>query len=345
MPTKKTELLSAEETARILGVRKDRLYNICKFFDNDNDDEWELVLGQHFEWLSKGDQTRRFYEEGAMAIAKYLQEEVKSKPFFGFVDAVREKITHRRKRTRQLLVRRRIISEMKDLDGIVLRNDLVFMERRRVIRVLDTNGKGLNSAAKREQNNSGLDGRQPMQVGKHFEDIDGIQHWSQIGIVQIAKNMSENLSRKSRRAWTDAVAEVVEDAIADQRKYLDSFEARLQKAMKKAKSQANGSCQVSRMRKTPAKPFDLHAHHLFDKATRRDLACFPENLLVMHEDIHDGFHAWHGSESCEPKDFIEYLTTVESWRFDTPSKNKHLHLLINRLESLQQDFKSKELVA
>lgn len=95
-----------------------------------------------------------------------------SRPFSGvYRGLVREKITHRRKRTRQLLVRRRIISEMKDLDGIVIQNDLVFMERRRVIRLLDTNGKGLNAAAKREQDNAGLTGRQPMQVGRHFEEI------------------------------------------------------------------------------------------------------------------------------------------------------------------------------
>lgn len=345
MARSKRELLSDKETARILSISLKRLYKYCDKFDEFDDDEWDLVEGQHFEWVNKTLRSRRFYEEGAMALAKYLQEEVASTPFIGLFDAVAEKFTHRRKKTRQLLVRRRVISEMKDLEGVVVRNNLVYLERRRVIRVLATNGKGLNAAFRREQDNDGLEGREPMRQGHHFDEIEGRQHWSQIGIVQIAKNMSENLSKKSRRAWTDAVAEVIEDAISDQKKYLDSFDLRVQKAMAKVKASAGSKCQVTLARRTAANPFDLHAHHLFDKSTRRDLADFTDNLLVIHEELHDGFHNWHGSAPCQPKDFIEYITTVESWRFDTKRRKENLHLLINNLESLQRDFENRQRLA
>lgn len=341
MNSRKYDLLSDDETAQILGIAKARLYNICAFFDEHKDDQWDLIEGEHFEWLSKNIGTRRFYEEGAMAVAKFLEETDTSGFFASFIDAVIERFTHRRKRTRQMLVRRRVIQEFQDLSGVVVKGNLVFLERPRVIRILGTNGKGLNSASKREQENCGLKGREPMEIGEHFDTIDDIQHWSQRGLARIAQNMSENLGDKARKAWTEAVHEIIEDAVNQQKKYLDSFDARVKKAMDQAKAAANRKCQVSLVRQTPADPFDMHAHHLFDKATRPDLAAFHDNLLVMHKDIHCGFHNWHGSASCEPKDFVEYITTVESWRFETKSMSEHMHKLINRLEKLQRDFENR----
>jgi hypothetical protein len=335
----KYELLAAEETAQILGITLKRLYKICDFFDHNSDDEWDLLEGEHFEWLKKG-LTRRFYESGAMIIAKYIQEQDTANPLSGLIDTVIERFTHRRQRARQMLVRRRVVLETQDSSGILVKNDLVFIERPRIIRILDTNGKGLNAAAKREQDNSDLHGRESMEKGVHFDEIDNTQYWSQRGIVRIAQNMSENLGKKSRRAWTDAVIEVVEDAIEQQKKYLDSFDSRVQKAMNHIKSQANKKCQVSKVSQTPTNLFELDVHHLFDRATRPDLADCHENLLVLHEDIHDGFHKWHGSSSCEPKHFVEYLTTVESWRFDKTNMTMHLQKIINRLEKLQKDFEN-----
>ncbi|MBD3886565.1 hypothetical protein IFO70_33365 [Phormidium tenue FACHB-886] len=340
MKTSKYELMSAEETAKILGITLNRLYRICDVFDQRDDDQWNLAEGEHFDWLSKNQKTRRFYEEGAMAIAKYIQESANANPVSGFLDGVLEKITNRRKHTRQLLVRRRVILELQDLEGVVIKNNLVFIERPRIIRILATNGKGLNAAARRENNNGDLQGRETMQIGVHFDTLNNAEYWSQRGLARIAQNMSENLSQKSRRAWTEAVAEVVEDAIEQQQKYLESFDARVKRAMDRVKSDAKQKCQVTKVRQAPASPFDMHVHHLFDRSTRPDLAAFRGNLIAIHEDLHREFHQWHGHSSCEPKHFIEYLTTVEAWRFESASMTSHLHSLINRLENLQHDFES-----
>ncbi|MBD2156013.1 hypothetical protein [Leptolyngbya sp. FACHB-16] len=333
--------MSAEETADILRINLRRLYRVCDSFDARNDDEWDLVEGEHFEWLSKNQGTRQFYEEGAMAIAKYLQETAKSNMFTGLLDQVIESLTNRRKHTRQMLVRRRVISEVKDLKGVMIRGDLVFLDRPKVIRILDTNGKGLNAAAKRERDNISLDGREPMEEGVHFAIVDEVEYWSQRGLVRLAQNMTEKLAQKSRKAWTEAVAEVYENAIEQQRKYLDSFDAKVQKAMKEVKELAKKTCQVSLAKQRADDPFDMHVHHLFDKSTRPDLAAVHENLLVMHEKLHDGFHSWHGSGSCEPQHFIEYLTTRESWRFKNKRMTAHLHELINKLERVQSTYESR----
>lgn len=341
MGNKKYDLLSAEETAKILDINLKRLYTICAAFDARNDDEWDLIEGEHFEWLNQNLGTRNFYEEGAMAIAKYLQETATASTFSKLIDSVVERLTHRRKRIRQMLVRRRIVLELQDLGGVITKGELVFIDRRRTIRILDTNGKGLNAARNREQNNKSLSGRAPMAIGEHFDVIDGVEYWSQRGIVRIAQNMSDNLHQKSRKAWTEAVYEVCEDAIEQQKKYLESFDVRVQKAMDHVKVTANRKCQVTLERQKPHATFDMHVHHLFDRSTRPDLAAHYDNLLAMHEGMHRGFHKWHGSGSCEPKHFIEYLTTVESWRFEKPRMASHLQQLMNRLEKLQSNFEKR----
>ena len=335
---KKDLLIPDDETAKILKISLEKLYEICDFFDKDPDDEWELNEGEHFEWLRKDVRKRRFYEMGAIAIAKYLQEKAHKNVFLGILEDVREALTNRRKKVRQQLVKRRIINEFPTLSDVTVRGELVFLHRKQAINILATNGKGFNYAIRREQENVGLSGREPMEIGVHFDEIDRETQWSQRGIARIAQNMSENLQNKSRRAWTDAVYEIIQDAINEQRLYLESYDARVAKAMRKAKEAAQSTCRVTLKRRTAANPFDLHVHHLFDKSTRPDIADEPNNLLVMHEDIHCGFHNYHGSDSCEPSDFIDYITTVEIEKFKTSNQKRHLTVLINRLERIQKTY-------
>lgn len=336
-------LLSDQETASILRINIKKLYKICDFFDKDVDDEWDLVEGEHFEWVRKDVKKRQFYEAGAVALAKHLQE-VETQGFFAsLVDEVLEAFTHRRKRIRRHLVRRQVSIEFSSLDDASLTPELVFLERPKIIRILRTNGKGVNASIKRIQNNNSLEGQEQLQPGKHFNLIGNNQYWSQIGIVSLAQDMSQNhgrRSRASRKAWTDTVFEEIEDAIKEQRKYLESSESRIKKAMEKAKKIADNTCQVSLQRRTAAQPFDLHVHHLFDRSSRPDLADVLDNLLVMHSEIHQGFHRWHGIESCEPKDLIEYLFHAEGSKFETKRSTRNLDALVIKLERIQSFFEN-----
>lgn len=196
---------------------------------------------------------------------------------------------------------------------------------------------------RRIQGNDSLEGQEPLEPNEDLKSIEDTQYWSQRGIVKVARDMSQNhgkRSRASRKAWTDTVYEEVKDAIRDQRKYLESSEARIKKAIGTVKKIAGDTCQVSCQKRTASKPFDLHAHHLFDRETRPDLADVLDNLLVMHADIHRGFHRWHGSGSCEPKDFIEYLFYAEGEKFESNSNTRHLDALVNKLEKLQVFFEN-----
>lgn len=338
---RKLILLSDTETAKILGITQNKLYRICNFFDAHEDDAWDLNEGEHFEWVMKNVKKRRFYEAGAVAIAKYLQETETSGLISGLIDKVIEKFTHRRQKIRKHLVRRKVAIEFASLNEASIEKDLVFLARPKVIRILETNGKGLNASIRRIQNNNSLDGRAQLEPGEHLNYVDSVEHWSQRGIARIAEDMSANHGKKykkARKAWTDTVFEEIEDAIAEQRKYLESFDSRVKKVMEAAKLVAQGKCQVSLVRQSPVQPFDLHAHHLFDRSSRPDLADVMDNLLVMHEDIHHGFHMWHGHTDCEPKDFIEYLLKAEDGRFDSQKKTSHFRDLVQKLEKIQQMF-------
>ena len=94
------DLLTDKETAKILGVKINQLYDTVDYFDRYDDDPWELIEGEHFEFVqSSGDyQERRFTEEGVEAIAKYLEGETE-----GILSQVLELLTHRKRKRKECL--------------------------------------------------------------------------------------------------------------------------------------------------------------------------------------------------------------------------------------------------
>ena len=49
------ELLTDKETAKILHITTTSLYRTVDFFDSRDDDEWDLIEGDHFEFVKGGD--------------------------------------------------------------------------------------------------------------------------------------------------------------------------------------------------------------------------------------------------------------------------------------------------
>ena len=128
------DLLTDKETAKILGIRISQLYNTVDYFDRYDDDPWELLEGEHFEFVqSSGEyQERRFTEEGVEAIAKYLEGETE-----GLLSQVIELLTHRKRNRKRMLVSRRITQELLETNGIVkVSGDYVFVNRKTSIKIL-----------------------------------------------------------------------------------------------------------------------------------------------------------------------------------------------------------------
>ena len=333
----------------MLGISVTKLYQICDFFDADSEDAWDLVEGEFFDYEPGQARKRRFYEEGVMAIAKYLEETEGG----GFLARLREFFTHHRARVTRALVQRRIIQVTQDRSTLVIRGDLIFLQQRSVVRVLGTNGKGMAGTLRRiEEESAGLDGAEGLEIDVHFadfEDVDG-RHWSQRGIARLARTMHDKgRITKARKAWVKAVADVAEDCFEVQRKMLASHEARVRAAADRARSKAK-ACAVTQQkpRAADSSPIELEVHHLFDAATRPDLAALDDNLLVISSALHRNFHKWMGSRPCEPKDFVDYLLRNELAHFEgSPStrarQEQRRQKLIHRLELLQASYEGNRL--
>lgn len=347
------DAFSFRETAKILGVTPARLNRIVAFFDKHEDDEWELVEGESFDYEPGQAKTRRFYEEGVMAIAKYLEE----KEGGSIIAKIHEFFTHHRARVTRTLVRRRIIQATQDRSSIVIQGDLVFLQQREVVRVLGTNAKGMVGTIRRiHEESAGLEGAEALEKGVHFDDFPDKpqRHWSQRGIARLAKTMHEKgRITKARKAWVKAVADVAEDCFETQRKLLESHEARVKAAMDRVRSRAlrGSGCAVSG--KNPARSaqndIQIEVHHLFDSSSRPDIAALEDNLLPLYRGIHQNFHKWAGGKTCEPKDFIDYVLRNEMACFEGPPSQRkrneiRLQKLINRLELLQARFEGNRLL-
>jgi hypothetical protein len=349
------DAFSFQETARILGITAKKLNSICDFFDANPNDEWELIEGEFFEYEPGQARSRRFYEEGVMALAKYLEE----KEGGSILAKIHEFFTHHRARVTRTLVKRRIIQITQDRSAIQIRGDLVFLEQRSVVRVLGTNGKGMAGTISRiQEESSGLEGAEGLEIGVHFDSFEGKdkRHWSQRGIVRLAKTMRDKgRISKARKAWVKAVADVAEECFEVQLKLLESHEARVKAAKEKVRQRAlrkDGSgCAISGYKPSPSdqNPVELEVHHLFDASSRPDLAAYEENLIAITSSIHRNFHKWMGSRPCEPKDFVDYLLGNEMSHFDGPPstkkrKEQKLQKLMSRLELLQARFEGNHLL-
>jgi hypothetical protein len=339
-----------KEAAKMLGIPVTKLYRICDFFDADPADAWDLLEGECFEYEPGQARKRRFYEEGVMAIAKYLEETEGG----SFLARIKEFFTHHRARVTRALVQRRIIQVTQDRSTLVIKGDLVFLQQRSVVRVLGTNGKGMSGTLRRiEEESAGLDGAEGLEIDVHFADFDDVEgrHWSQRGIVRLARTMHDKgRITKARKAWVKAVADVAEDCFAVQRKVLESHEARVRTAMERARNKAR-ACAVTQRKPNAADrtPIELEVHHLFDAGTRPDLAALEDNLLVISSALHRNFHKWMGNRTCEPKDFVDYLLRNELTHFEgSPStrarQEQRQQKLLHRLELLQARYEGNRLL-
>ena len=340
------DLLTDKETAKILGKRIDTLYKDIDFFDKFDDDEWELNEGEHFEFVTKSGKMRerRFYEEGVEALARYYEQDET-----GILSIVIEALTHRRRRRKRMLVSRRITQELIESGGIIeTRGELAFVNKSSTIKILQTNGVGLRNSIERLKNGDSLEGQEGLELEKHFlltEKDEKI--WSQKGLASIAVDMRHKSSlKKSRKAWVEAVGEVVEDCFKAEIKRLQAAPKRIDQAIVRAKRAANDTCQVTGAKKKRGKQLQLDGHHLFDKSTRPDLADLIDNILVVENSIHSEFHSWKGGGGkCVPKDFLDFLSQVRGDLFDsTNARTTERHSkLVARLVALQSNYEGNHL--
>ncbi len=344
-----TDFINDKDTAKILRKSVEELYEIVDFFDSRNDDEWELTEPEHFEYVNRRAdpelRRRRFTEEGVEALARYCEEH---NP--GILSIVLDALFRRRRRRKQMLVTRRVTQELIEGGGpLAIRGELAFVDKRTTWKILQSNSQGINNSIGRLTTAGSLEGQEGLELEKHFLLTDQDQKiWSQKGLATIALDMVQNSSirrSKSRKAWVEAVGEVVEDCFKAEVARIKAAPSRISRTIKSAKRSANHTCQVSGRRNMRSNAIQLDGHHLFDKSTRPDLDDLHENILVVQGNIHREFHSWRGGESCEPKDFLDFLSENMSEYIDPVNSGAYSRYrnLIARLITFQRNFEGTHL--
>jgi hypothetical protein len=340
------DLLTSQETARILGKSTSSLRRIIREFDANPHDEWDLIEGEHFEFTGppvpseNGMRDRRFTEEGIEAIARYIEATEKT----GVLGWFRDKLLKVKQKRKQLLVSRRITQEFMEVgDELEIRGSLAFVSRKATVGILQTNYMGLNNSWERLRQAGSADGEYALEIGKDFlENEERKLLISQRGIGAVARDMRKNSKiTKARQAWIEAVAEVVEDCFRSEIIYLTQG---AEEAKKRAKRAAGHQCEVTGKKSTLSAKIPLDGHHLFDCKSRPDLADLTDNILILLPELHREFHSWK-SGSCTPNDFLRFIEVTRADLFD-PVNSRHrkrIQALTRRLNRLQQEREGGQL--
>jgi hypothetical protein len=117
------------ELANALEISHQQLANIINFFDSDPDDEWELRENDHFVYFNKSLDERLFSEQGAYAIAKYMDEKIKKSIWKKIADF----ITRHQEKIRNAFISRKI---QENCSSLTVKNNRQFLSKKDEVIIL-----------------------------------------------------------------------------------------------------------------------------------------------------------------------------------------------------------------
>lgn len=300
---KKTSGFTIREAELIdaLEINSKKLSEIIQFFDSDPDDQWELRENDHFVYLNKSLDERLFSEQGAYAIAKYMDENTPKSIWA----QIKEFITRHKEKIRNAFISKKILENSSSL---TIRNSRQFLSKKDVVNIFCTSHARLNKAFGEIQKSSN-----PLKIYEDFDDIDGIRYYSLSGFYKLSRHLGEKLTAKDRRGWCAAI-EVVGDKtfklIADQE---TAQEKKIASAMNAVKRRDNSRCQITGKKHDKFnKSVNIVVHHIYSKKGYPHLAACQDNLITLTEEIHKDFHTWNGGfqKHCTADLLIKFVNTL-----------------------------------
>jgi hypothetical protein len=289
-----------EQLAEALEITRQELDQIVKFFDSDPNDQWVLRENDHFIYINKNLDERLFSEQGAYAIAKYVDEKEKKSIW----SRIKEFITKHREKIRNSFINTKI---QENCNSLTLRNNRHFLSKKDIVNILCTSPARLNKAFNDIQKSPS-----PLEIHKDFDDIDGVRYYSLSGFYELAKHLAKELTVKDRRGWCGAIEIVGRKTF----KLLIDEEAAQQKritsAMNAAKKRDNSRCQITGQERTKHNKCNIVAHHIYSKEHYPHLAACQDNLITVVEEVHCEFHAWNGGfqNPCTVDHLIQFVNEL-----------------------------------
>jgi hypothetical protein len=286
-----------DDLAKGLEITTEKLYDIVEFFDSDIKDEWDLKEDEHFIWLSKKQGTRIFSEQGAYAIALYLDKNEKKSLW----RRCKEFLFKHQQKLQQAFVRQKVLNNSTSL---IRRGDYHYLSRKDTVVILSTSYARLNQAFKDVQK---VD---PLIYDAEFIEIDGLQYYSIRAFASLSENLGQNLKSANRGAWCKEVAVTGSKTLALLIIEQNKLEQRIAAAKNRAQLRDKHRCQITGQRSIPAKPIDMAVHHIYCSRSYPIAADNIDNLITLTQEVHREFHNWHGGNKkpCTIHDFIKFAS-------------------------------------
>lgn len=289
------------ELAAALEITPEKLDEIIAFFDADPSDQWELRENDHFAFLNKSLGERLFSEQGAYAIAKYLDEKATKSIW----QLITEFITRHKEKIRNAFISRKI---QENCSSLTVRNNRHFLSKKDVVSILCTSPARLNKAFEEIQKSY-----DPMKIYEDFDDIDGVRYYSLSGFYKLSQHLAQKLTVKDRRGWCEAIEVVGKKTF---KLIIDQQTARQKKidaAMAVAKRRDKSQCQITgKSHGKHSKAINVTVHHIYSKQHYPHLAACVDNLITLTQEVHQDFHTWNGGSQkpCTAEHLIQFVTEL-----------------------------------
>ncbi|MBD2099003.1 hypothetical protein H6F90_28475 [Trichocoleus sp. FACHB-591] len=312
--TKKTSgfTIRGAELASALEIDPKELDKVITFFDSDPNDQWELRENDHFIYLNKSLQERLFSEQGAYAIAKYMDEKA-TKSIWA---RITEFITRHKEKIRNAFISRKI---QENCSSLTVRNNRHFLSNKDVINILGTSPARLNKAFDEIRRSD-----DPMKIHEDFDDFDEKEHkspryYSLSGFYKLSQHLSKQLTAKDRRGWCAAIEVVGKKTfklIIDEQ---TAYQKRINSAMDAVKRRDGKRCQVTYMKRDKYnKSVEIVAHHIYSQEHYPHLAACQDNLISLTKEIHIDFHTWNGGfhKPCTVDHLIHFVNELHPENYE-----------------------------
>jgi len=297
---KKTDGFTIRESdlAKMLEITREKLDEIVIFFDADSNDRWELQENDHFIYFNRSLNERLFSEQGAYAIAKYI-DEIQPQNIW---TRVKEFITKHREKIRNAFINQKI---QENCSSLTLKNNRHFLSKQDVISIFCTSHRRINTAFEEIRISDS-----PLILYEDFDDIDGVRHYSFSGLNKLSRHLAKALTVMNRRSWCEAVEivgtktfKLIIDAETAKQK-------RISTVMDRAKKRDKSRCQIIGVeRDKQNKSINITVHHIYDRHHYQHLADCEDNLITLSQEVHNDFHTWNGGyqKSCTADNLIEFV--------------------------------------
>lgn len=312
------------ELATALEIPHQELDKVIAFFDSDPNDQWELRENDHFIFINKNLNERLFSEQGAYAIAKYMDEKAKK----GIWAQILEFVTRHKEKIRNAFISRKI---QENSSSLTVRNNRHFLSKKDVVAILCTSPARLNRAFEELRTS-----QDPLKKYEDFDDIEGHHYYSLSGLYKLSHNLSTKLTVKDRRAWCAAIEVVGKKTF---KLILDEQSARQKKndaAMKAAKKRDGERCQITGQKRDKYnKSINMVVHHIYSKEQYPHLAACLDNLITLTQEVHNEFHSWNGGfqNPCTIDHLIEFVSELYPENYEVTLKLNTLKQILDSGDS------------